>query len=323
MKLIFNKIYKSISNLQEYDLPDFVVLTGKNGSGKSHLMEAIAHEDVCVVQGDDGERLSRIKYIPFNGLNPRVDERCDYTALMNNRKQTWKNIEQHISKFYSTKERYNWDLQTFLGAYPDSKRLLEHWLELTGGDINSITEDLVFDNYEITSKELFSSQVASVFKLYHIRLVENKFNQFLNVTEGEHNNVYSDEEFEKTYGPKPWDLINRMLSRAGLSYEVNHPEGNVKELDFHLHLTDVKTGIEIQVNDLSTGEKVLMSLALSIYNAKEETAKPDILLLDEPDAALHPDFSRVLIDSIEHSIVRDAGVRVIVSTHSPLTVVLS
>ena len=323
MKLIFNKVYKSITNRQEYDLPNFVVLTGKNGSGKSHLMEAMAREDVCVVRGDDGENLSRIKFIPFSGLNPHVDERCDYMALMNNRKQIWKGIEQHISKFYSMKERHDWTLQTFLGAYPDSKKVLDHWLELVGGDIDSITEDLVYDNYEITSEELFSSQFASVFKLYHIRLVENQFNQFLNATKGEHYKVYSDEEFEKIYGPKPWDLINRMLSRAGLTYVVNHPEGNAKELDFHLHLTDVNTGVKIQVNDLSTGEKVLMSLALSIYNTKEETARPDVLLLDEPDAALHPEFSKVLINSIENSIVKEAGVRVIVSTHSPLTVALS
>ena len=323
MRLSFNKDYKSIRTIQEYDLPDFVVLPGKNGSGKSHLMEAMTHQEVCVIRGDGGERLSRVKFIQFNGLNPHVDERCDFMTLMNNRKQVWKNIEQHISKFNSFKEHYNWTLQLFLNNYPDSKKVLDHWLELVGGEIDSITEDLVYDNYDITSEELFSSQFASVFKLYHIRLVENKFNQFLNATEGDHNKVYSDEEFEKMYGPKPWDLINRMLSRAGLSYEVNHPDGNVKELDFHLHLTDVNTGVEIQVNDLSTGEKVLMSLALSIYNTKEETARPDVLLLDEPDAALHPEFSKVLINSIENSIVKEAGVRVIVSTHSPLTVALS
>ena len=140
---------------------------------------------------------------------------------------------------------------------------------------------------------------------------------------GQHNKVLSDEEFEKIYGPKPWELINRMLSRAGLTYQVNHPEGTNKELDFKLHLKDVNTGTEIQVNDLSTGEKVLMSLALSIYNTKEETARPDVLLIDEPDAALHPEFSKVLGSAIEESIVKEAKVKVIISTHSPMTVALS
>ena len=77
------------------------------------------------------------------------------------------------------------------------------------------------------------------------------------------------------------------------------------------------------MNDLSTGENVLMSLALSIYNTKEETARPDVLLIDEPDAALHPEFSKVLVSAIEESIVKEAKVKVIISTHSPMTVALS
>ena len=179
------------------------------------------------------------------------------------------------------------------------------------------------DNYEFSSTEIFSSQFASIFKLYHTRLVDNKINKFLNETENEKNKVLSDEDFEKIYGPKPWELINTMLSRAHLTYQVNHPDGNNKELDFHLFLKDVNTGTEIQVNDLSTGEKVLMSLALSIYNSKEETAKPDILLLDEPDAPLHPEFSKVLLSAVLESIVKEAGVKVIISTHSPTTVAIA
>jgi AAA15 family ATPase/GTPase len=190
-----------------------------------------------------------------------------------------------------------------VAAFPDRKRTLWKWGVLTNWNVENITEELFEENYEISSDEMFSSQFASIFKLYQIRLIENKFNKFLNETEGQHNKVLSDEEFENLYGPKPWDLINRMLSRAGLSYRVNHPEGSKKELDFKLHLTDVNTGTQIQVNDLSTGEKVLMSLALSIYNTKEENARPDVLLIDEPDAALHPEFSKVLVSAIEESIV--------------------
>lgn len=322
MLVSVNKPYKSIRVPLEFELPNFVVLTGKNGSGKSHLMEAM-RSDNCSIRNEDGLVLSRVKYIPFNGLNPHIDENCDYLGLTNNKKNSWNAISQLIARYENFKERNDWTLKTFLNFEPNSKKVLGRWLDLAGGDIEGITEELFSEHYEITSDEIFSSQFASIFKLYHIRLVENKFNRFLNETEGEKNKVYSDEEFERIYGPKPWELINRMLAEAGLTYQVNHPEGNNKELNFHLHLTDINSGIEIHVNDLSTGEKVLMSLALSIYNTKEETARPDVLLLDEPDAALHPEFSRVLINAIEKSIVKEAGVKVIVSTHSPMTVALS
>ena len=40
-KLSFGSIYKSIKSLPSIDLPSFVVLTGRNGSGKTHLLEAL------------------------------------------------------------------------------------------------------------------------------------------------------------------------------------------------------------------------------------------------------------------------------------------
>ena len=66
-----------------------------------------------------------------------------------------------------------------------------------------------------------------------------------------------------------------------------------------------------------------MSLALSIYNSNEEMARPDVLLLDEPDAPLHPEFSKVFISAVIESIVKKAGVKVIISTHSPTTVAIA
>ena len=322
MKVSIRKQFKSIYVIQEFDIPDFVVLTGKNGSGKSHLMELMTQLDKCQIY-DGSTILSQVKYIPFNGLNPHVDENCEYLGLTNARKQAWNEVKNHLSNYGTFRDRHHWSLDQYVSSDQQRKKVLEKWVKLSKGKIEDITEELFAENYEISSDEIFSSQFASIFKLYQVRLIENKFNKFLNETEGQSNKVLTDEEFESLYGPKPWDLINRMLFRAGLTYRVNYPEGSNKELDFSLHLTDVNTGIEIRVNDLSTGEKVLMSLALSIYNTKEETARPDILLLDEPDAALHPEFSKVLVSAIEESIVNEAKVKVIISTHSPMTVALS
>lgn len=323
MKVSIRKNHKSIHVIQDFELPSFVVLTGKNGSGKSHLMEAMTQPDKCSVFDDDGRQLSQIKYIQFNGLNPHVDELCEYLGLTNNRKQVWNSIKNYLRDFENFRRNHHWSIEQYMNSSTDKKKVLGRWVKLSKGNLDVITEEFFNDNYEISSDEMFSSQFASIFKLYQIRIIENEFNEYLNEKKGQHNKVLSDEEFEKIYGPKPWELINRMLSRAGLTYQVNHPEGTNKELDFKLHLKDINTGTEIQVNDLSTGEKVLMSLALSIYNTKEETARPDVLLIDEPDAALHPEFSKVLVSAIEESIVKEAKVKVIISTHSPMTVALS
>ena len=325
MKIQVKKIYKSIRNIQAVDLPDFVVLTGKNGSGKSHFMEAMTKSEYCSVFDGEGKPLTQVKYIPFNGLNPHIEEKCEYLGLTNTRKQAWQNIRGLISEYEQSK-RFNPTLTfaQFVASRAGRVKILGKLGALVNWDVKSITEELFAENYEISSDEIFSSQFASIFKLYNIRDRDNKFNKYLNEFEGECNKVLTDEEFVRLYGPKPWDLINKMLTSAGLSYQVNHPEGGGnKELDFNLHLTDINSGTEIRVNDLSTGEKVLMSLALSIYNTKEETARPDVLLLDEPDAALHPEFSKVLVHAIQESIVKEAKVKVMISTHSPMTVVLA
>ena len=323
MKISVKQTFKSIHVKQDFEIPDFVVLTGKNGSGKSHLMEAMTLPEKCEVLDDEGKWLSQIKYIPFNGLNPHIDENCEYMGFTNKRKQAWNNVKQYLADYNNQKTRYRMTFEQYVSSDKRRKRTLEKLAKIVNWDAEKITEELFDEHYEISSDEIFSSQFASIFKLYQVRLLENEFNLFLNEKKGQQNKVLTDEEFEKLYGPKPWELINRMLSRAGLTYQVNHPKGSNKELDFKLHLTDVNTGTEIQVNDLSTGEKVLMSLALSIYNTKEETARPDLLLLDEPDAALHPEFSKVLVSAIEESIVKEAKVKVIISTHSPMTVVLA
>ena len=325
MKIQIKKIYKSIRAIQDIDLPDFVVLTGKNGSGKSHFMEAMGNAEYCNVLDSDGKQLAQIKYIPFNGLNPHIDEKCEYLGLTSARKAAWQNAQKIIAQYNNLRRfQRSMSFEQYVASNIGHKRMLGKIGSLVSWDPNGITEELFADNYEISSEEIFSSKFASIFKLYHVRYVENKFNKYLNETEGQRNNVLSDEEFERMYGPKPWELINKMLARAGLSYQVNHPEGGGnKELDFTLNLTDVNTGTVIHVNDLSTGEKVLMSLALSIYNTKEETARPDVLLLDEPDAALHPEYSKVLVSAIQESIVNEAKVKVIISTHSPMTVAIA
>ena len=272
---------------------------------------------------DDGKQLLRIKYIPFGGLTPKIDENCEYLALTNNRKQAWNIVKKKIDEYNNYRKNNQWTIEQYLNIGGGRREILEKWINLADGNIDAVTEEFFNDHYELSTNEILSGQMASIFKLYQIHLADNKFKTFLNKSDGQKNKVLSDEEFEKLYGPKPWVIINNMLSNAGLTYQVNYPEGHDKEKDFSLHLTDVNTGVEIHADDLSTGEKVLMSLALSIYNTKEVTARPDILLIDEPDAALHPEFSKVLIEAVKDSIVGEAGVKVVISTHSPVTVALA
>jgi len=317
--------FKSLQPVNLFELPDFCVLTGKNGSGKSHLFEAMTNRKTTVITIDE-KPVNTVQYIPFNGLNPNVGADCNYRNLLDEQKNLWNSIRSYLENHRGvtpTEQDFQREIVHNYGLFlPRAKELYKR----VEGDLQAITEEMVNEFFTIRPQDehsFFSSQFASIFKLYANRIEKNVYNAFRNKEHGLNLPVLTEEEFEKKYGPKPWVLINEMMAGAGLSYRVNNPEGQERDDDFHLQLSDVDRNIEVQVKDLSTGERVLMSLALAIYNTNENSMRPDILLLDEPDAALHPEFSKVLLKSINESIVKKAGVKVVISTHSPTTVALS
>lgn len=96
--------------------------------------------------------------------------------------------------------------------------------------------------------------------------------------------------------------------------------GSKPETMFVFQLVNKNDGTKIKTQDLSTGEKTLMSLALAIYNTSQADAPIDMLVLDEPDASLNPSMSKLLLDVLENDIVKKAGIPVLISTHSPSTI---
>ncbi len=305
-------------------LPKFCVLTGINGSGKSHFLETLSIlEKSCVTE--NGKTYSEIKYIKFGELNPNINPDSNYENLIQQAKYAWSEIKGSLEIYINNKKVNQSNmLENYIGDY--RLRIIARKLEKQFPNIEEWTEDFFITHLDfnlLTDEQFFSTQFATVFKVYYNRMIQNLTMKTLNKAYKKNYKVLSISEFESLYGPKPWDLINQMMENAHLPYIINNPEGETQESVFHLYLTDSKKNIKINVNDLSTGEKVLMSLAIAIYNTAEQGIKPDLLLIDEPDAPLHPEFSKFLIDTIKYSIVEKAGVNVIITTHSPTTVAMT
>lgn len=329
MKININKQYKSIPGDVFFDLPEFSIITGKNGSGKSHLLEAISNNQFSTVS--DSEVLTKIQLIGFGGLTPQIDEVCDPQQFISTTKDWWRQIKDTQSTLKSVRERGEkiTDLETeFFPRWGVSEYLVRVISSLTS-KLSKRFEDLCEDDvhYNLNlidsfdQSTIFASKLALLFKAYQVRYMKNQFREFLNQKNNTHLPTFKDEEFFQRFGPKPWELVNDILSSAGLSYEVVSPEMDI-DSTYQLRLIDRSTGTEISANDLSTGEKVLMSLALAIYNTHESAEKPQVLILDEPDAPLHPQYSRLLIETLRDIVVKKAGVRVIMTTHSPSTVAM-
>ena len=87
INVTIQKAYKSLQPVPSFELPDFCVLTGKNGSGKSHLFEAMSNRNVTTIS-IDGAPVNIVHPIPFNGLNPNVGADCSYRNLLDEQKKS-------------------------------------------------------------------------------------------------------------------------------------------------------------------------------------------------------------------------------------------
>lgn len=135
----------------------------------------------------------------------------------------------------------------------------------------------------------------------------------------------SDKEFVQRYGEKPWDFVNRILAGARLDFAIDYPV-EYSTTRFTPQLRKTTTRVELQFNELSSGERILMSFAFCLYysqDTRQTLRRPTLLLLDEIDAPLHPSMSRQLVDTIQKSLVEEQGVNVILTTHSPSTVAVA
>ncbi|ACA84752.1 AAA family ATPase [Shewanella woodyi] len=329
MKIKIRNKHKSIPAGLEFELPQFTVLTGENGSGKTHLFEAISDKKNGQVTLEEGG-LNSISYIPFGGLNPQVDQQCDPAQISQKVKQVW----QEVANAKLQIERRSRGVE-YTGA-PEGDPILNHVGNAQHKEAilsisqqlsilpSQLTEDIISDRISMMSlsgSNLFNSQFALIFKSYHVRYLDNKLNKVYEDEGTSDANPYlKDEEFKEQYGEAPWDFVNGILAKLCLPYTVNNPINSKRDSTFVFKLIHNQSGIEIGTNDLSTGEKTLMSLALAIYNSIGTGDRADCLILDEPDAPLHPSMSKLMLEIVEEEIVQKHGIPVLLSTHSPTTI---
>ncbi|RLK06569.1 ATP-binding protein [Tenacibaculum discolor] len=325
LKVNISQKHKSVEPPCSFELPVFSVLTGKNGSGKTHLLEAMANKQKSTVEVN-GSTTQNIRYIPFNGLNPKIQENCDPNTISQHIKDVWTRFTGHLQ---NAKRRNRNNIGEINRLFNDvnATNFLNKTIKDSGKNYEELTEDDFADSFDISfmgQNDFFTAQFALIFKNYHKRQEENNINEYYQskgkpITKP----VLTEEEFIKKYGEPPWDFVNKILDETTIPYQVNNPLNDRLDSSFTFKLKDKVHGFEISSADLSTGEKVLMSLALAIYNTGGDLGKPDVLLIDEPDAGLHPSMSKMMVRILKENIVEQNKIPTVISTHSPTTVISS
>ena len=322
IKVSIQNQFKSLQNNFEIDLPDFTIISGINGAGKSHLLMAI-QQNVAQAYNGENQLLSQRRYINSTTLAPNDSFQVGRETHLNEVNNIYGTI-----KSYTTTRIANPNL-TFESHLSYNKSQYEMTLKILE-DSNKSLDDITLEDiseflpisYGIVS-DIFYQNFSTIFKRYYDRYEDNLYYQYLKEIKGKNKKFLTESEFLKKYGNPPWEFVNRIFEEAQIGYSINDPIENDRDIPFMFRLINNVNGATVNFSDLSSGEKVLMSLTLSLYNAKLNIAFPELLLLDEPDAPLHPSMAKQLLRVIEEVFVKEKGVKVIMTTHSPSTVAMA
>lgn len=345
MEIHIEKPFLILKEFQLLDLPDFVVITGENGSGKTQLLNYL-HFDPMMNTGMNPMMNPEMNPMMNPGINPngtqskpayiKVDgeiitnissvgvNQHQYNFGQNNNEVTF--IKQYGGlpiKYFSflnlirlkkpiTSESLISQFKIDVGYQNNNNNNFNPQITQNDIDLFQKLYDLKVNKHDGVSFEecivhlpniksqLFSSNLTFLYFQYHNRLklgLETK--------------------------EAPWKTFNAIVEAADFKYRLKEPKYNDESIECKIKLLDTENENVIDVNMLSSGERTIMSLLLALYNSKTDTQFPQVLLLDEPDSSLHPSMTQQMLDVLQNVFVKEKGVKVIMTTHSPSTIALT
>ena len=377
-KLNFKKKYKSIGSLNEIRLPAFSVIIGKNGSGKSHLLQAISqrHFEVgCAPYAGNNIVPPNIKLFDSNLIGPRekirsedelfflrrgliksfVESRDRYIASfpqivggahpgdlkdisareVYNSSKDWSSAHAHLKTRNVTHEMI---LETVKGYSSEFREIAERLSQDSEGDINlnpssideeslwfGTAEELVHDPiFALNRYQLFGEDIGKIVDLHRKTVQRNALAIGFEKLGLRAASPLNKQDFIKRYGVEPCELIDDFLIRSGSEFKIRKPDLTLKH-PYSPAFSKDEGRTWVEPSDLSSGEKIIVALALCAYQMAGDhrnTAKPKLLLLDELDAFLHPSMVAGLLRVISEDLVKEQKINVIMTTHSPTTAAL-
>lgn len=310
-------------NFSWENIPMLSVITGKNGTGKSNLLqgilfgfqenhhqiklnfqENIENPEICSLQNTD--RISSLR------SNVEEDSKKNFNAKLNS---VFEDLKQYaffrqLGKPYEPK-------------FKNKKIFYDSVIE-NAVDTIERTQSFSFPEYELALKKCFNK--ANEVHLAEYNSLENTAKRILE-TIFYKDNPYTKEE-KKASLKKTLETINHHLQRKKFKYCFSEEsfKWNINQGCFDgLALTlpeNHKSFINhsIVLSNLSSGEK--LELLILLWEYEKKGRKPAILIMDEPDAHLHPSLVKEIIEIIKIKAIKEWGVQVIMTTHNPTTVSL-
>lgn len=311
------------------------VLVGLNGAGKSRFIEAISETSNTAISVKLNDHLliplSEIRKLDQRDLQPQFGVHHDvhtYEGMLLGTIQFYKLNRSIYDEPYN--EQYVQLHRRHISqpgiGYPALYRLTQLISRKVSKKPSQLSEsDIRLHFVDVQANPLGAQDVSAAFNRYLVRRRDNEMNQFKR-TKGKDVPAYSDSEFISKFGEKPWVILNEILVMVfDGKFHFPTPNEDTETFDEQTPLLDQSQAV-IAVDNLSSGEKTLLWLALTLFNIQYQEADllmaPKLLLLDEPDAFLHPKMVEKMF-LVLNEFRKKFGTWIILITHSPTTAALS
>lgn len=313
---------------------NIVGIIGRNGSGKTRLLQAIASGKSQLQVNGEVVSSDRVMNLAMAQIQPGLTFGFDAVRHRDETRQAAAIYDSNRGKFSPLPNKSAAAIGSAgmgrMGMGRSGMVSVHQVAHIASAasralkrDVNELSQQDIADYFVAAPYlSLGSLNATATMRAYWERWEENGRNEYQNVKYGYGLPVWTPEEFVRRFGPPPWDVFNDFLkSVLDGRYQIKTPTNEtIATYEATLFRDD---GLSIEPNSLSSGEKVLMWLCLSMYavNAGHLTEGPKVLLLDEPDAALHPQMVQKMHTTLQ-TISDRLGTSIIFTTHSPTTVAL-
>lgn len=349
--------YKNIkSGFQWKNIPQFAVITGENGSGKTALLEQMN----LIYSSDNQNSNQNKKYIFPNRISSKI--RYFNNISLSDRPYSKNNVSLNIIKtmyriatdfrqennifiiaqnYFKQQQNKNIDLKDFInknysGFNENEQNILDSWRKSISSYFikyksffkrHSMTEEKLL--LEMTQDELdkwldsiYDINIESKPTIFDEQLLMDIFGNYFIKFEN-----YK-RELEKQYKDKLVKEIYEMVeNKIG-----NNPINRINKIlnkyysKYELDITRNESN-DIKLICRNKEIKYLVPLSdlslgeqiiisLIMWQYENTTLNSTILLLDEPDAHLNPKMAKMLIDILKNVVVKEFDCQVIMTTHS-------
>ncbi|WP_179362679.1 AAA family ATPase [Nitrosopumilus oxyclinae] len=300
MKLEYKNDFHSIKQFTSTELPDFSILTGVNGSGKTHLLKAIQNGDVVIDSIEDVNDIIYFDYMEFRVSN---EPEQNSFQLRQEQKATWDLLDsQNIPRFGTLKNNLLSIKSSIFPMTADSEKISEiaktknkPLLSLTKKDLDDVTYEKI-SNYKKRLKQIFSHPelLKHGGTLPTIVFVSKKFNSFLDEI------TYV--EFTKLFEPihLKENLLPIEIGKIFLKYrmsEFQECSANLQKINGNT--TEIKKRAEEKCMERYNGQKpweVVNSFLSTFSNFDYKLSFPEELDLSTYSNQDGPLFTPMLLD---------------------------